>query len=159
MEFARGNRWSDREEALKASVGVLGRGAASKLFGEDDPIGASVRIGRANVTIVGVLTPQAASSDDADEDSVLLPLSTVRARLFPPRDGRVATLIAAARSEAVPPPAHAEVTSVLRQRRHLRPDQPQDFRVGAQDEAIRARAETLDTLSSLFLAVAAVSLL
>jgi len=56
-------------------------------------------------------------------------------------------------------PAIAEITSLLRQRHHIRPGQEDDFNVRRPDEIIKAQIETKHTLEALLISIAFISLL
>jgi ABC-type antimicrobial peptide transport system permease subunit len=56
-------------------------------------------------------------------------------------------------------PAIAEITSLLRQRHHIRPGQEDDFNVRRPDEIIKAQIETNHTLEALLISIAFISLL
>src|SRR5690606_27737431 len=51
--FLHGNGWSAREDEAQARVTVLTREMATRLFGEADPVGRSVRLDQADFTVVG----------------------------------------------------------------------------------------------------------
>src|SRR4051794_28859107 len=51
----RGTEWDEHDELTKAKVCVLGSTVVTKLFGTEDPVGRTVRIGRHSWRIVGVL--------------------------------------------------------------------------------------------------------
>src|SRR5688572_3416666 len=56
-EVARGRGWTEQEERFKAKVCLIGQTAADRLFGNVDPIGRFVRIGKHPFQIVGTLKP------------------------------------------------------------------------------------------------------
>src|SRR5205823_600637 len=66
-------------------------------------------------------------------------------------------LCSAVAPEAVNP-AIAEITSLLRQRHHIRPGQDDDFNVRRPDEIIKAQIETSHTLEALLISIAAIAL-
>jgi len=71
----------------RANVCVLGAGLADALFGYDDPLGATVKVGSDSYRIVGVMAPQtlnvsgssAANVGDTNRD-LFIPLTTGRSR-------------------------------------------------------------------------------
>ena len=57
-KLAVGRFFSDEENDSLAKVAVLGSTLAEKLFGQDDPLGKSVRLKGMNFKVVGVQKPQ-----------------------------------------------------------------------------------------------------
>src|SRR5204862_5860632 len=56
-------------------------------------------------------------------------------------------------------PARAQISALLRQRHHLRPDAADDFKIRAPEEMLQAQEETSRTFTILLLSIASVSLL
>jgi ABC-type antimicrobial peptide transport system permease subunit len=74
------------------------------------------------------------------------------------RFANINTITAAARSAAEIPDAIREITSLLRQRHHLRPEEPDDFQVRDMTEMSNTFASTTMLMTRLLLIVAAISL-
>ncbi len=60
------------EDCAGLRVGVIGSALRMKLFGDRDPIGERVRIGRVPIEIIGTLAPKGQSRDGANEDDLLV---------------------------------------------------------------------------------------
>ena len=90
FSVAKGQMFTESEELLKAKVCIIGETVREKLFGAGDPIGQYVRIGRHPYRVVGLLAKkgQALGGDDQD-DRVLMPIGSFRARVAPSPPGRV----------------------------------------------------------------------
>ena len=62
---------------------ILGETVRRSLFGDEDAIGQSIRVGRVPFTVVGVLAPKGQGGFGQDQDDVILvPLETARRRLM-----------------------------------------------------------------------------
>ena len=62
---------------------VLGRMTANDLFGDEDPVGKTVRIKTSPFLVAGVLTPKGQSLDGRDQDdAVFIPLTTGQRQVF-----------------------------------------------------------------------------
>lgn len=61
---------------------VLGHKLASDLFGEDDPIGQSVRLGKLNLKVIGVLEEKGGQVFQTFDDYAYLPYTTVQKLLL-----------------------------------------------------------------------------
>jgi putative ABC transport system permease protein len=154
-----GANWTESDEVLKTKVCVIGATVAANLFGTMDPVGQTLRIGRSPYTIVGVLGGRGTSlfGDDQD-DRVMMPIGSFRARVMHTSPGRVDQLIIGATSDQTVTRAQEQIADILRQRHHLEEGRD-DFEVNSQAEMRESTDQILGTLSLLGIAVAAVSLL
>ncbi|WP_153819860.1 ABC transporter permease [Polyangium spumosum] len=156
----KGQMFTESEELLKAKVVILGETVREKLFGTGDPIGQYVRIGRYPYRVVGLLAKKGQSPFGEDQDDrVLMPIGSFRARVVPSPPGRVQQLIASATDERTVDRAVAQIESILRQRHGIAPDQDPDFGIRTQAEFRKSSEEIVGTLTVLLSSIAAVSLL
>jgi putative ABC transport system permease protein len=155
----RGELWTETDESVKARVCVVGTTVAEELFGSSDPIGQTLRVGRYPFRVIGVLEPKGNSPFGEDQDDrVMMPIGSFRGRITRTAPGRVDMLMASATSEETTTRAQAQITSILRQRHRIPDGKEPDFRVGTQSEVRRIQEMIAGVLSTLLLAVAAVSL-
>ena len=156
----KGQMFTESEELLKAKVVIIGETVREKLFGPQDPIGQYVRIGRYPYRIVGLLAKKGQSPFGEDQDDrVLMPIGSFRARVVPSPPGRVQQLIASATDERTVDRAVAQIDAILRQRHGIAPDEDPDFGVRTQAEFRKSSEEIVGTLTVLLSSIAAVSLL
>jgi putative ABC transport system permease protein len=79
----KGNVFSPVEDKLCQRVTVLGGQVSQTLFGNENPIGQTLFIGRIPFVIVGVLKSKGITVDGANEDSqVIIPINTALRRIF-----------------------------------------------------------------------------
>ena len=157
---AKGDVWSESDEQLKTKVVVLGDAVRESLFGNQDGIGQYVRIGRHAYRVIGVLVKKGNSPFGEDQDDrLLMPIGSHRARIAPMPPGRVFSLMASATSELTSDRAVQQITSILRQRHHIMPDAEPDFVVRNPLELRRTLERIFDTLTVLLSAIAGVALL
>lgn len=158
-KIGKGEQWTESDELVKTKVCVIGQTVAEKLFGNQDPVGRTVRVGRYPFRIVGVLEPKGSSpfGDDQD-DRLMMPIGSFRGRVMRTSPGRVDQLMASAASEEVTDRAAAQIKSILRQRHKIREGADDDFEVSSQADMRQAQEAITGVLSMLLLAVAAVSL-
>ncbi|MDC0748528.1 ABC transporter permease [Polyangium mundeleinium] len=160
FSVGKGEMFTESEELLKAKVVIIGETVREKLFGPGDPIGQYVRIGRYPYRVVGLLTPKGQSPFGEDQDDrVLMPIGSFRARVVPSPPGRVQQLIASATDERTVDRAVAQIEAILRQRHGITPDQDPDFGIRTQAEFRKSSEEIVGTLTVLLSSIAAVSLL
>ena len=85
--IALGAEFSARDYSSAGKVVIIGETVRRELFGADDPVGATIRLGRVPLRVVGVLAPKGQGSWGQDADDVILvPLETGRRR--PPSAAR-----------------------------------------------------------------------
>ena len=155
----RGDNWTESDELLKTKVCVLGRTVATNLFGTADPVGQIVRIGRSPYRVIGLLGARGTSLFGEDQDDrVMMPVGSFRARVMHTSPGRVDQLIIGATSDQTVNRAEEQIADILRQRHHLAEGRD-DFEVSSQAEMREKTEAILGTLSLLGIAVAGVSLL
>jgi putative ABC transport system permease protein len=160
FKVAKGEMWTETDEQLKTKVVVLGDAVREQLFGNQDGVGQYVRIGRYAYRVVAVLEKKGNSPFGEDQDDrVLMPIGSHRARVAPMPPGRVMTLMGSATSELTADRAVEQITSILRQRHHILPDVEPDFVVRNPLELRRTLERVFDTLTLLLSAIAAVALL
>jgi putative ABC transport system permease protein len=155
-----GEEWTETDELLKTKVCVLGSTVADKLFEGRDPVGETLRIARYPYKVIGVFQARGTSlfGDDQD-DRVVMPIGSYRARIAPGAPGRVDQIMAAAASPQVTRRAKAQITEILSQRHAIVPGTDPDFTIGSQEEFRETQEKITTALSLLLLSVAAVSLL
>ncbi len=140
----------------------MGQTVATNLFGTEDPIGRTIRIGRSPYRVIGLLTPRGSSAfGDDQDDRVMMPIGSYRARVLhtlarPRRPAHVQRDERADRR----PRARQQIEYILRQRHHIAPGAQRRLRdPHAGRHARDDRRNILATLSLLGLGVAAISLL
>ncbi|HSO00349.1 MAG TPA: ABC transporter permease, partial [Candidatus Nanopelagicales bacterium] len=128
--IAQGSNWTDSDEQLKAKVCVIGDAVRENLFGDADPIGQYVRIGKHPFRVIGVLAKKGQSPFGEDQDDrLLMPVGSFRARVMPGPPGRVEMLLASATSERTVDRAVQQIEQILRQRHRIDPDDSPDFQI------------------------------
>ena len=159
FSVSRGELWTEQDERLKTRVCLIGPTVADGLFGNVDPIGRTVRIGRHAFRVVGLLARRGTSPFGEDEDDrVMLPIGSFRGRVQPTSPGRVDFILASAQTPEATGRASKQVTEIIRQRHRLALDRDNDFVVRTQAEFKEKQEAITKMLSLLLLGVAAVSL-
>jgi putative ABC transport system permease protein len=156
----KGSPWTESDELLKTKVCVVGATVATNLFGSEDPIGRIIRIGRSPYQVVGLLNSKGTGSFGEDQDDVIMmPAGSYRARVVHMPPGRADMLIFSATSEQTVEHAQHQIENILRQRHRIAPGARDDFVIHTQAEARETTGKILGLLSLFGLAVAAISLL
>jgi putative ABC transport system permease protein len=154
-----GSFFTTQDVASAAKVAVLGAVVRDMLFGSDvDPVGQVIRVRNQPFKVVGVMASkgQAAGGDDQD-DTVLVPYTTVQRKLMGITYINNITVSAASASQTVQT-ANA-IAALLRFRHKITPPDPDDFMVRTLEEMASVRTEATKTMTALLAGIAGVSLL
>jgi putative ABC transport system permease protein len=159
FELATGRLWTSTEERAKARVCLIGPTASTNLFGNADPVGRTLRIGKHPYTVIGTLVSKGQSpfGDDQD-DRIMMPVGTWRGHVQPTLGNRVHMIMASATGFERADQAVAEIESIIRQRHRIRDGADADFVVRSQEQFRTTQERILKVLSVLLLSVAAVAL-
>ncbi len=151
-----------REEDKQASkVAVLGQTVVENLFGDTYPLGKMVRIKSVPFTVIGVLDRKGQSprGDDQD-DAVFVPLRTSQYRLFgTPFPDEIQAIMIQAKDLALISDAERQVDELLTRRHKIGRNQEKDFTVRNLTEVLETAQKTLNIMTTLLGAIAAISLL
>jgi putative ABC transport system permease protein len=169
-----GAAFSPRDYNSANKVVILGETVRRELFGDGDPIGATVRFGRVPLKVVGVLSAKGQGNWGQDSDDiVLVPLETGRRRMAaaaaaqatpaagatPRRADNVNRIsVGVGRAEDLAF-VEGEINALLRQRHRIAPGAEDDFQVRNIAEIVATRTQTTRLMSLLLGAVAIISLI
>jgi putative ABC transport system permease protein len=157
---ASGAEWDEHDEATKAKVCVLGTTVAMRLFGSEDPVGRSVRIGRHSWRVVGVLESKGEAPFGGDQDNmVVMPIGSMRGRVMRTAPGFAGVLLISASSADTTDRAVAQIESILRQRHHMENVREPDFWIRTQQEFQQMQTAIYSLLTVLLVMIAGVSLI
>ncbi len=157
-----GREMTPEDASRAAKVVLLGTTMREKLFGEADPVGATVRIRDVPFTIIGLLDRKGQSVWGDDQDDVaLVPLTTARrqfigiSRVSPRLVHNISVKFADGASAQQ---TMAAIHDLLRQRHRLQEGRDDTFEVSNLAEAAEVEQTATRVLSMLLAAVASVSL-
>src|SRR5215472_5468049 len=159
-KLGRGDKWTERDELIKTKVCVIGTTVQRELFGTEDPVGRTIRIGRYPYQVIGVLESKGEAPFNGDQDDeILMPISSMRARVMHTSPGFAGVLMVSATGPDVIDHAVKQADAILRQRHHIAEDGPPDFQIRTQREFQEMQGSIYNLLTLLLIGVAAISLL
>jgi putative ABC transport system permease protein len=156
--IANGGFFTAQDVRGVANVAVLGSLVSQMLFGDLDPTGQVVRIGRQPFRVVGVMSAKGAAAMGQDQDDVVfVPYTTVQKKLL--GITHVSGVTVSASSSATVAGVAAAIAALLRARHRLATGEADDFTVRTLEEMASVRTEATRTMTALLAGIAAVSLL
>jgi putative ABC transport system permease protein len=153
-----GGVFSDEDVDRSANVCLLGRTTAGYLFGEEDPLGKTIRVRDMPFKVIGLLYPKGQSSTGVDQDDFMLIPYTTAMRKVNGRSWLDDIMCSAIAPEAVRP-AQQQIISLLRERHHIFPGQEEDFNIRSPEDALKVLQDSSQTFTLMLAAVASVSLI
>jgi len=153
-----GRAFYESELRTGTAACVLGETVRQKLFGNGDPLGASIRLKQISCRVIGILEVKGASSFGTDQDDiVLIPIRTFQRRISGNQD--VSMIYASIRDGISTEKGKADIESLMRERRRIGPFEEDDFNVFDMKQITSMLTGITSVLTGLLSAVAAVSLL
>ena len=141
-----GNVFSDADVRAAARMVVIGHKIADQFFYKTDPLGKYIRIENVSFQVVGVLYGEGKQVDGGDlADYVLVPITAAAANLVRlPFPGNVHYVVAQGKSGGNLQDAIRDINETLRDRHHIKYEQPDDFRI----DNLASFAETAQKISA-----------
>jgi putative ABC transport system permease protein len=161
MTLAAGAAFTDADVRTSANVAVIGPTVAKELFGDELPVGQSIRIQRQVFEIIGLLKTKGQGFGGQDQDDVIvMPITTAQRKLSGTTfAGSVGTLMVESAYPEQKGYTSEELTLLLRQRHRIRPGDDDDFSVRDMSSLTETLTLTSTILSALLGSIAFISLL
>ena len=157
-QIVEGRVFTSSEVRSGAAVCIIGETVRSKLFGAQNPIGTRIRLHKLSCEIIGLLNVKGQAGMGSDQDDiVVVPLRTFQRRIAGNDDVRMIQV--SGRDGVSTDEIKLSLQRMLRVRRHLSPEEDDNFNVMDMKEISTMLSSTTKMLTSLLGAVAAVSLL
>jgi putative ABC transport system permease protein len=158
MTITSGRSFSPDEEAAGKSVCIIGETVRKNLFANVDPIGRELRVGKIACPIIGQLKERGQGGGGNDQDDVvLMPLRTVQRQLLGTTD--IQWVVVGVNPSFDNETVSADLTRLLRERRHIAFGQSDDFRIIDLKQISDTVSGTLTVMTALVAAIASISLI
>ncbi len=153
-----GSNFTDDDMLANRKVALIGRTVAKELFGDEYPIGQTIRVKHIPFEVVGVLKERGTSSWAGDlDDAVIVPLRTAQRKLLGIRHVRGVEV--SAESKQATGDVQDGITALLRVRHKITGAKLDDFRVRNRTDIVEAANEAANTLGYLLAGIAGVALI
>ena len=162
LRASQGDLISESYYQSGAKVALIGPNVKTTLFGDNDAVGQTIRLGNNIVNVIGVLESKGASVLGSTDDSILVPLTTMRQFVSQSRTSQgynvVSSVLVQLSDQKYTINAIDDITSLLRSRHRLAtPDN--DFTITSQADMVKAMSQATDSMTMLLASIAAISLL
>ncbi|MGE5392894.1 MAG: ABC transporter permease [Candidatus Saccharibacteria bacterium] len=155
-KFAAGRAFTVQEDAGAAQVAILGAKISETLFGQDDPIGKTVRVGDLNFEVIGVYEKKGSFGGFDEDNAVMMPLNTAQKKLL--GIDYLVIIIAQAQNPDISDATAEDIRLQLRQNHDIKDPVKDDFSVTTAAEGMAIFDTIFSGISFLLIAIAAISL-
>ncbi|MHB1457750.1 MAG: ABC transporter permease [Armatimonadota bacterium] len=153
-----GEFFDDDQSRSSARVAVLGQTAVRNLFGNDDPIGETIRINRIPFAVIGVMENKGLDISGQDQDDqIFIPLRTALRRVF--NLTYISTIYVSVNRSQDMNSATSEIRAMLRERHRLKAAKSDDFTIQNQAAILGAHEAVAGTFTMLLGSIGGISLL
>jgi putative ABC transport system permease protein len=157
-ELKVGRNFTESELRAGRTVCILGSTVHKELFGDQNPLGATIRLQKLSFQVIGVLESKGQTGFGRDQDDiVMIPLRTLQRRIAGNTD--VGAIYVSAQEGMSTAAVKEDIERLMRERRRIGAGKDDDFHVRDMQEIVSTLTSTTRVLTGLLGAVAAVSLL
>lgn len=162
VPLTEGRMFTEEEDQRRANVVVLGHDTAQELFGDDSAIGKDVTIENSTFTVIGVLDKfkqPFGGGRNPDDNAAYFPIGTFM-KLHPEDAEKSGVWVSVKYDDAKNRNlVEDEVRELLRRRRKVRVDQPDNFEIFGPDSLSRLWNQLTGGLAIFMVAVSSVGLM
>lgn len=153
-----GRFFDDSELNSEKSSCIIGTTIVTQLFGEENPIGANIRLKNITCNVIGVLTSKGAAAFGNDQDEiVIVPLQMYQRKIKGDKD--VSSIIISITQEKYMENAKLQITALMQERRAVKIGEPDNFNIRDMKDVLDTMTSITNRLTYLLGSVAAISLL
>ncbi|MCG3658900.1 ABC transporter permease [Aliarcobacter butzleri] len=153
-----GRIFDDSELSSGKSSCIIGTTIVTQLFGDENPIGASIRLKNMTCNVIGVLASKGAAAFGNDQDEiVIVPLKMYQRKIKGDKD--VSSIIISITEERYIENAKTEITSLMQERRAVKIGETDNFHIRDMKDILDTMTSTTNMLTYLLGSIAAISLL
>ena len=160
-DLAAGRSFTIQDVKSATKVCLLGQTVVDNLFGDQNPVGQSIRIKNVPFTVIGVLGKKGQNAQGQDQDdTIMIPVTTAQKKLFGTQfPGMVRIIVVKAKDAESLSAAERQINELLKQRHHIGQKQDNDFTVRNLTQVMQAAEQSTKVMTLLLGAIASVSLL
>ncbi|MFV7789985.1 ABC transporter permease [Aliarcobacter lanthieri] len=153
-----GRTFDDSEIASGKSSCIIGTTIVKQLFGDENPIGANIRLKNITCNVIGVLQSKGAAAFGNDQDEiVVVPVSMFQRKILGKKD--VSSVIISITQEQYIEDAKTDIIALMQERRAIKVGEPDNFHIRDMKDILETMTSTTTMLTYLLGSIAAISLL
>ncbi len=157
LDLEGGRMFTDEEVWHRARVVVLGHSPRRDLFPAVDPIGKRIKIGDEEFLVIGMFAARNTLFGSFADNFALIPYTTYLSTFWKEYDMR--SIFMAVKPGVSVDAAKEEVTKVLRIRRRLKSNQPDDFELRSSDAVLEFLGRITGPIAAVLAAISSIGLL
>lgn len=157
-DVSEGRIFDESELTSGKSSCLIGTTIVKQLFGEENPIGTSIRLKNITCNVIGILKSKGASAFGRDQDEiVIVPLKMYQQKIKGNKD--IATILISITESKFIDNAKIELTSLMQERRRLKVGEVDNFNIRDMQDILSTMTSTTKMLTYLLGSIAGISLL
>jgi len=151
-----GRFFSEADDLHRRPVVVIGHGVRKRFFENENPIGKVLLVDGHAMEVVGTLTKfKSFLGDDQNDKAILSPYNTFKKAYPEAKDHFICVLVKPDQMEQ----ARDQVTELLRRRRHVKPEEQDNFGVSSAESVIAQFRQLIATVGLVMVVVSSIGLL
>ena len=151
-----GRFFTEADDLHRRPVAVIGNGVRERFFANEDPLGETILVDGHSLEIVGALTKfKSFLGDDQNDKAILVPYHTFQKAYPEAKDNFICVLVAPGRMDQ----ARDEVSELLRRRRHVKSQEPDNFGVSSAESVIGQFRQLIATVGLVMVVISSIGLL
>ncbi|PJA26183.1 MAG: hypothetical protein CO189_12290 [candidate division Zixibacteria bacterium CG_4_9_14_3_um_filter_46_8] len=156
LNLSHGRFFNDTDMQFKTYSAVLGADVADALFPREDPLGKVITLNTGKFAVIGVAEKRKSLLGQSMDNYVLIPLSTYE-KIHPGDEG--VWIGVQPKSKELISQAIDEMTELLRRRRGVAYDKPEDFAVFTQEALMELYHKITDAVYLVMIVISSIALL
>jgi putative ABC transport system permease protein len=155
-ELADGRFFTEAENLHRRDVAVIGADVVQRFFLNEDPIGKTITVGGSAYEIIGTIAKRKSFPGDNGSDRVVkIPYFTFK-KMYP---NQKENFILAQAYEGKLAQAKDEISNLLRRRRHVKPNEKDNFGISSADAIIQQFRQIMFVVVLVMVVISSIGLL
>jgi putative ABC transport system permease protein len=155
VDMNEGRFFSEFEDKHKEAVAVIGVDTQKKLFGEENAIGKRIQVDGQEFEVIGTLHRPTSSFFDSSDERVIVPFFAIQ-KMYP--NSKDMALMITAQDNMVPR-AIDQVRTLMRIRRHVAANKPDDFDMATAQQMIEQFRQITSVTFMVMIVLSSIGLL
>jgi len=156
-EIELGRFFTNEEDESLSQVAVLGYKVAEDLFGQNDPIGQSIKVGKKRFQVIGVMTERGASFTFDWDTLIYLPVKTLQKKML--GIDYVSFIFAEMEDATLGEETVEDINYIMRDQHNITDPDKDDFAAITMDQAIEMMAVIIVGIQILLILLGSISLI